>query len=163
LIDFTGDKLPELFICAATGGSGGIINYFVYSFKNDRPEILFSPEQKYMVEIEAGFLPGYKASVLIKNNKEKIILDLSRGKKELHFLKVYKTNGKLNDQKEIWLNPYGMVEFKDADNDGISELIGTQAIKGVANYNSIGKIISTWKWKQDRFVMTGAKVYPEKR
>lgn len=158
LIDFTGDKIPELFISAPTGGSGGIINYFIYSFKNNDAKLLFSPELKFQIDIEGVFLENYKALISINNTKTKHTIDLSSVKSELQNLKTYDETGKLNNEKGIWINPYGLIEAKDIDGDGIKELVGTQAIKGVANYNTIGEVTSTWKWKKNNFVLMNVKV-----
>lgn len=39
--DFTGNGPADILISMATGGSGGIMYHYIYSFVNNRPQLLF--------------------------------------------------------------------------------------------------------------------------
>lgn len=45
LFDFMGNGVPDILISIASGGSGGIIFYYVYSFMNFMPRLMFDFEE----------------------------------------------------------------------------------------------------------------------
>lgn len=158
LIDFTGDKTPELLIELPTGGSGGIINCVVYTLKNSKAKVIFDSGQNYLAEIEGYYQKGFKAEIRIKNSKISQTFDLSNSKEDLIQLGAFNKYGEVQKTNDIWLNSFGQLKAIDIDKDGTLELQTVQAIKASANYFTVGYIMSYWKWKKDRFVLTKSLV-----
>ena len=76
--DFTGDVVDDILISIASGGSGGIMYYYIYSFVNQRVLLLFDFEaynEQYQYEVE--YQDKYKVEVISKINHEKYIIDIS--------------------------------------------------------------------------------------
>jgi hypothetical protein len=160
-LSFTNKKYQEIFVSAPTGGSGGIINYFVYSLKDVKGNVLFSPDSVHILSINGKYEDGYKVSVSVNPSNKKYELDIADSKKELDELKVY-DNGKYLNNAEMWINSYGLMETKDIDHDGLMELIGTQALKAKANYNTIALAKSIWKFKKGKFQLIGTDLQTTK-
>ncbi len=155
--NFTNKKFSEIFYCGATGGSGGIINYLIYSFKNSEPVLLFSPDSSHLLHITGRFENNYLAKVYLKESGKSFDLSLLHVKNNLDELNYYKS-GKLIKNGDVWINSYGMMEVRNSNKDGLYELYGTQAIKGVANYMTIGFAYSTWRYNGNKFLLVDTKV-----
>ncbi len=153
--NFTNKKSCEIFYSGATGGSGGIINYLVYSFKKDEGKLLFSPDSTHILHIKGKLRMDYKALITLKESNKNYELSLANIKKELDEQNIY-DSGKLMKNADIWVNPYGMMQLKMKN--GLTELYGTQAIKAVANYMTIGYAYSTWRFLKNKFVLVESNV-----
>lgn len=93
--DFTGNAVDDILISIATGGSGGIMYYYIYSFINNIPGLLFdvdvyNDEYKYSVI----YKDNYKVQVISEKNNKKYIIDISnRGSDYIN--EIYDENGRL--------------------------------------------------------------------
>jgi hypothetical protein len=162
-VNVTNKKYQEIFVSAPTGGSGGIINYLVYSFKNNKANVLFSPDSTYVLGIDGKFLDDYKISFTIRQTDKNYNLSVVDYKDKFDELKVYDLGKLQKDPDMLWINNYGMMETKDTDHDGVMELVGTQAVKGVANYITVANAQSIWKYKKGKFELISADVIEIKR
>lgn len=152
LWDFTGDKVPEVMVSIPTGGSGGIINYYIYSLKSDKPVLIFDPE-KISVEIDGEFVENYKGKIHVRDPKGALdiiaLVDLKDRKDVYDELEIYK-DGKLVKDKHHELMPYqlyGLIKATDINNDGVMELEAYQSVKGSCNADFVANIITIWKWE----------------
>jgi hypothetical protein len=153
LWDFTGDEIPEVMVSIPTGGSGGIIDYYIYSLK-DKPELIFDPE-KVSVEIEGEFVENYKGKIHARDPKGALdiiaTIDLKDRKDVYDELEIYK-DGKLVKDMYHELMPYqlyGLIKAVDVDNDGVMELEAYQSVRGCCNADFVANIITIWKWEND--------------
>lgn len=147
LADVNGDGAKEIMVALPTGGSGGIVGYFVYTLKDNKPELIFDSDE-ISVDIKGNFEDDYKAKISIKDPKGiydmTTIIDVKDKKEMYDELELYK-DGKLLYPQDVMLNPYSLIEFRDLDNDGVAELETYQAIKGTCNADGVAAVITNWK------------------
>jgi len=153
LFEFTGDGVYDILISITSGGSGGIIYYYIYSFANNMPRVLFNYKtynQEY--DYEVTYRDGYKVLVTSKNNNAKYILDLSyKGTEYLN--EIYYPNGRLKNPISGFVNPLSGLYPVDFDADRVYELLAFQRIAGRYNADSLGFIQNILKWNGSRFVL----------
>lgn len=149
--DFTVDGTADILISIDSGGSGGIMYYYIYSFMNNTPQSLFdfnAYNEEYMYDVT--YMDNYKVEVLSKKNNEKYIIDISSRDKE-YLDEIYNENGKLKAPISGFVNPLSGLYPVDFDGNGVYELLAYQKIAGRYNADSLGYILNTLKWKDNRF------------
>lgn len=156
--DFTGDGVNDILIGINTGGSGGIMYYYIYSFINNTAQLLF--DFKLYNEIynyHVTYKDNYKVEVISKENNEKYIIDISN--KDAKYLKeIYDENGKLKNPIIGFVNPLSGLYPVDFDSNGVYELLAYQKIAGRYNADALGYILNTLKWKDNMFVLNNQNV-----
>lgn len=145
--DINGDKVQDIITQMPTGGSGGIINYSIVTFKGDTPKTLINDNKFYNgVNADVKFLPNFKVELSIKEAKKTEILDLS-GRKQMYIeSEVYDEKGNLKYDVEGWTDPYSNLKLVDCDKNGTYELQMSQSISGTCHVDRLGNLITTWKW-----------------
>ena len=151
--DFTGNGVKDIMISIASGGSGGIMYYYIYSDFGNTPKLIFDYEafnQAY--EYEVNYMDYYKVLVKSLKNNMRYIIDISlRGRDYLN--EIYDQNGKLKAPIEGWVNPLSGLYPIDFDTNGVYELLAYQRIAGRYNADSLGYVLTTLKWDKNQFVM----------
>jgi len=153
LADFTGDGVDDILIGITTGGSGGIMYYYIYSFINDTAQLLFDfnvYNQQYKYDVT--YKDNYKVEVISKQNKEKYIIDISN-KGTDYLNEIYDKDGKLNSPINGFVNPLSGLYPVDFDSNKIYELLAYQKIAGRYNADSLGYVLNTLKWKDNMFIL----------
>lgn len=151
--DFTGDGIDDILIGIATGGSGGIMYYYIYSFVNNVAKLMFdfeiyNEEYQYLVT----YKDNYKVEVISKKNNIKYLLDISyKGADYLN--EIYDENGKLKNPIEGFVNPISGLYPIDFDSNGVYELVAFQKIAGRYNADSLGYIQNSLRWENNKFVL----------
>lgn len=151
--DFTGDGVDDILIGINTGGSGGIMYYYVYSFVGNQARLLFDFNvYNDQYEYEVTYEDHYKVNVVSKANNQKYIIDIStRGADYLN--EIYDKNGKLKSPITGFVNPLSGLYPVDFDANGVYELLAYQKIAGRYNADSLGYILNTLSWENNRFVL----------
>jgi hypothetical protein len=152
--DFNGDRLPEIFISAATGGSGGIYNYYIYSFKNNKPVKIPVPEP---LHISATFKKNYVVRLKIEETGKVYRINIKDRKAEYDRAGVYK-NGKVLKQISVLVDPYSLLKAVDVDKDGVYELQGIQRVSGIAHVDVLANVFSTWKWTSPKWLLLNSDI-----
>jgi hypothetical protein len=156
--DFTGDRVNDILISINSGGSGGIMYHYIYSFINNSVKLLFDfnvYNEKYNYEVT--YKDNYKVEVTSKENSEKYIIDISS--RDADYLdEIYDANGKLNQPIDGFVNPLSGLYPIDFDSNGVYELLAYQKIAGRYNADSLGYILNTLKWKDNMFVLDNQNV-----
>ena len=158
LRDFTGDGVSDILIGINTGGSGGIMYYYIYSFINNTPRLLFDFDvynQQY--EYQVNYKDNYKVEVISEKNNEMYIIDISN-RDEDYLNEIYDKDGNLKAPIEGFVNPLSGLYPVDFDSNGVYELLGYQKIAGRYNADSLGYILNTLKWKDNMFVLDNQNV-----
>lgn len=158
LRDFTGDGVSDILIGINTGGSGGIMYYYIYSFINNTPILLFDFDvynQQY--EYQVNYKDNYKVEVISEKNNEMYIIDISN-RDEDYLNEIYDKDGNLKAPIEGFVNPLSGLYPVDFDSNGVYELLGYQKIAGRYNADSLGYILNTLKWKDNMFVLDNQNV-----
>ncbi|MFT5871556.1 MAG: hypothetical protein ACI8WT_000476 [Clostridium sp.] len=156
--DFTGDGVDDILIGIATGGSGGIMYYYIYSFLSNVAQLLFdfnvyNEQYKY----DVTYKDNYKAYIISKKNNEKYIIDISyKGADYLN--EIYYENGKLKNPIDGFVNPISGLYPVDFDSNKVYELLAYQKIAGRYNADSLGYVLNTLKWKENVFALDNQNV-----
>ncbi|MET3698978.1 hypothetical protein SAMN05877753_110212 [Bacillus oleivorans] len=155
--DMNHDGVMDVFTSVATGGSGGIYNYYLYSFKDNQQFNLTVPKP---LMIQAQFLDNYKATVTIPETKQSYTIDLKERKKEYDRLGLY-INGKLNEPTELMVDPYSFMKPQEFGDKGYG-LKAIQAISGAYHADRIGQVESDWYYKDGKWNLMSASFIPSK-
>lgn len=151
--DFTGDKIDDILISITSGGSGGIIFYYIFSDVNNNLNMLFDYEQfnnKYSYKVE--YEDYYKVAVTNVELEMKYIIDLTyKGMEYLN--EIYTPEGILKSPIEGWVDPLSGLYPIDYDGNGIYELLGYQSIAGRYHADSLGYVQSVLKWNGSKFYL----------
>jgi hypothetical protein len=150
--DFTGDKVEDILVVINSGGSGGYIYTYVFSYKDRSFKQIFDSEafndsKKY----EVLYLDQFKAQVDSLKPAKRYILDLQY-KGEEYLNEIYKKNGTLKEPLEGWVAPLSGLYPVDFERDGIYELDAYQNIAGRYSADGLGYMMNVLKWDGREFV-----------
>ena len=156
--DFTGDGVDDILISIATGGSGGTMYYYIYSFMNDTAQLLFdfsvyNEQYKY----DVTYKDNYKVEVVSRKNNVKYLIDISNKGAE-YLNEIYDRNGNLKNPIVGFVNPLSGLYPVDFDSNKVYELLAYQKIAGRYNADSLGYILNTLKWENNMFVLDNQSV-----
>jgi len=151
--DFTGNKVDDILVVIDTGGSGGTIYAYVFSYMNGQMRQIFdsdafNEDHKYSVTYQ----DQYKAAVISHKQNERYILDLSYKGQE-YLTEIYNNNGVLKAPIEGWVNPLSGLYPVDFNRDGTYELDAYQRIAGRYNADSLGFVQNVLKWNVQAFAL----------
>lgn len=152
--DFNGDKVPDIFISIATGGSGGMSLYSIVGIKDGNVSPLFNQvEFSQGLSFDIKYKDKFKIEVLNKETGKKFKLDVSERKAEYIDLKVYNKKGKLTSPVMGYSNPVSMLQPVKKDDGGTLELHSVQRLTGIANADTIGYATAVWAYDGKKFVL----------
>ncbi|MBM7655261.1 hypothetical protein JOC76_004771 [Neobacillus cucumis] len=149
--NFTSKKGDDILIVIDTGGSGGTIYAYIYSYMNGQLRQIFDSDAfndsyKYYVTFENQ----YRVKVISHYLKEKYILDLTYKGKE-YLSEIYNPQGILNAPINGWVNPLSGLYPIDFNRDNLYELQAYQRIAGRYNADSLGTVLTVLKWNGQDF------------
>lgn len=151
--DFTGNGVDDIFISITTGGSGGVMYHYIYSFVDNKAQLLFDfnvYNEQYQYEVT--YQDFYKVEIVSKINDKKYIIDIST--KGIEYLnEIYDENGKLKRPINGFVNPLSGLYPVDFDLNNRYELLAYQKIAGKYNADSLGFVLNTLAWLDNRFVL----------
>lgn len=151
--DFTGNRVDDILISITSGGSGGIMYHYIYSFVNNRDQLLFDfnvYNEQYQYEVT--YQDFYKVKVISFINNKTYIIDISTRDKA-YLDEIYDGNGKLKSPITGFVNPLSGLYPVDFDSDKRYELLAYQKIAGRYNADSLGYILNTLGWQYNRFIL----------
>lgn len=149
--DFTGKRVNEIMVGIASGGSGGIMFYYIFSDLRNQLELSFDYEefnQAYQYKVD--YQNNYKVQVLNIQFNSKYIIDISTRDKE-YLDEIYTPDGTLKAPIEGWVDPLSGLYPVDFDANGVYELLGYQGISGRYHTDSLGYVQSILKWNKNTF------------
>lgn len=151
--DFTGNGVDQIVIGMATGGSGGIINYYIVSFAGNKARLLFDSDvYNNQFKYEVTYQDNYKVEVVSRPNNERYIIDISlRGADYLN--EIYEGNGKLKSPITGFVDPLSGLYPVDFDSNGVYELLAYQKISGRYHADGLGYMLNTLGWSNNGFVL----------
>lgn len=151
--DFTGDRVSDILVSITTGGSGGTMYHYIYSFVGNVARLLFDFEvYNNQFQYDVTYKDYYKVEVFSKINNQRYILDISyKGADYLN--EIYDTNGKLKQPITGFVDPLSGLYPVDFDSNGVYELLAYQKISGRYHADSLGYVLNTLKWASNRFVL----------
>jgi len=156
--DFTGDNVDDILISINSGGSGGIMYHYIYSFINNTEKLLFDfNEYNEQYNYDVTYKDNYKVNVNSKENNEKYIIDISN--RDVDYLnEIYDKNGKLKNPINGFVNPLSGLYPVDFDSNKVYELLAYQKIAGRYNADSLGYVMNTLNWKGNIFSLYNQNV-----
>lgn len=155
--DFTYGRGRDILVRTESGGSGGYIYAYVYSYKGGRLVKVFDSEEYNAAnQYNVVFGNNYMVEVTRTGSNQKYTVDLSQRKAE--YSDIYDQNGRLIKPVTGGVLGLGRLEPMDVDNDGHSELVAYQRIIGRYNADTLGYIKSTLRWDGSKFVQVGARL-----
>jgi hypothetical protein len=151
--DFTGDGVSDILVSITSGGSGGIMYHYIYSFTNNKVQLIFNFNLfNEIYQYDVTYKDNYKVEVISKINNEKYIIDISTREKE-YLNEIYDDNGKLKSPISGFVNPLSGLYPVDFDGNKVYELLAYQKIAGRYNADALGYVLNTLKWKDSMFVL----------
>lgn len=156
--DFTGDGVDDILISIDSGGSGAIMYHYIYSFINNTAQLLFdfnvyNEEYKY----DVTYKDNYKVEVVSKKNNQTYIIDISN-KGNDYLNEIYDKNEKLREPISGFVDPLSGLYPIDFNSDKIYELLAYQKISGRYHADSLGYVLNTLKWNNDKFILDNQSV-----
>ena len=147
LADVTGNGVDDILIAAPTGGSGGIVDYRIVDFTDNKPREIFTAEDNQGVQIGGGYLPDYKVRITFGDKGKEVIMSVPTDLGFYGYLKIYDDEGNL---LKDYYHPYGQylsgLLLLDTDGDGVAEVITTQRIVGLNNTDTLGYVRAVWRY-----------------
>ncbi|RFU70426.1 hypothetical protein D0469_07515 [Peribacillus saganii] len=147
--DFNRDKVKDVLVNVSTGGSGGTINSYVYSFAEGNAKNLSSPPS---VSATAQFEDDYKASIALAGQKP-VMIDVRNRKKDYARLGLY-SNGKLNEPTELMVDLYSVMKIVRLPSG--KGLKGIQRVSGAYRADALAEITSVWFYENGEWRMVSA-------
>ncbi|SFL43054.1 hypothetical protein [Pelosinus propionicus] len=138
LRDFTGDKMVDALVTAASGGSGGWYYNQVVAL-GETPFILFDEKDNNESLVSGQFLDGFKVEIN-GGAGSGITMDVHNRTADYLRLGLYNEEGKLKKQTKLMVTPFGKLEPVDMNHDGIYELKGIQRISGAYNADGLAHV-----------------------
>ena len=151
--DFSGDKVGDLMVKAATGGSGGIVKHLIAAFKDDQLQIIFDNQNNQGVSVTGQFLPNFKAKLKFAEFNQEAIIDLSFNQEKYIKERIYNQAGQLVKRKLIrpYSYPFAKLKAIDYNNDGTYELKGYQRVVGAYGADAISRLESIWSYHDQKW------------
>lgn len=151
--DFIGDGVNDILIGIASGGSGGIMYYYIFSFLNNTARLLFDFDvYNGQYQYEVAYKDHYRVEVISKINNATYIIDITyKGADYLN--EIYDANGKLKNPITGFVNPLSGLYPVDFDSNNVYELLAFQKIAGRYNADALGFVENILKWKNSAFVL----------
>ncbi|MBK3494779.1 hypothetical protein JFL43_07890 [Viridibacillus sp. YIM B01967] len=150
--DFTGDHVDDILVVIDSGGSGGIIFAYIFSFLNGKMRQIFDADAyNERFKYDVNYQNYYKVNVLSSNPKKKYILDLMYKGKE-YLSEIYNKDGTLKEPIQGWVDPIGGLYPIDFERDGTYELMAFQEIAGRYHADGLGYVENVLKWNGHEFV-----------
>jgi hypothetical protein len=156
--DFTGNGVDDILISIDTGGSGAIMYHYIYSFMNNRAELLFNfNDYNEQYEYEVIFKDNYKVEFVSTANNQRYIIDIST-RDSTYLNEIYDEDSMLKSPINGFVNPLSGLYPVDFDSNNVYELLAYQRIAGRYNADTLGFVLNTLKWSDDRFVLNNQYV-----
>lgn len=156
--DFTGDNVDDILVSIATGGSGGTMYHYIYSFINNIAHLQFDSNvynetYRYVVT----YMDNYKVEVISRINSMKYIIDITyKGAEYLN--EIYDTKGKLKSPISGFVNPLSGLYPVDFDYNRVYELSAYQKIAGRYNADSLGYVLNNLYWNGYMFALLNQNI-----
>lgn len=151
--NLTGGPGNDILLVIPTGGSGGIVNAYVYKYVRGAPILVFSTDtvdQQYRYTV--AYRDDYRVEVVSLENEMTYMIDISlRGSAYLD--QIYNPDGTLKEPVEGFVSPVSGVYPVDFDGDGVSSLFTFQEISGLYRADGLGYVQNVLTWIGTAFML----------
>ncbi|MGE7922842.1 hypothetical protein ACQKND_06625 [Viridibacillus arvi] len=150
--DYTGNGVEDILVVIDSGGSGGIIFAYIFTYVNGEMRQVFdSDAYNELSKYEVNYLDNYKVSVTSSYPAKKYILDLTYKGKE-YLSEIYNVDGTLKAPIQGWVDPISGFYPIDYARDGNYEFLAYQEIAGRYHADGLGYVETILKWNGQKFV-----------
>lgn len=136
--DINSDGQNDLLLSAATGGSGGMIEYKLNTLKAGKWVDLLTKKDMAGLTITGNYVDQFKIELYAKEIDKHFTIDLSGSKQMLIDSQVYNKEGKLTAPVEPFAG--GLNNLEVVENYGMTLLKAEQRIVGIANADTVGRL-----------------------
>ncbi|TGB03838.1 VCBS repeat-containing protein [Halobacillus salinus] len=149
--DFTGNGVDDIFIRIDSGGSGGYGYFYIYSFLDNKPVLLFDYEVfNEMFDYQVLYKDQYKVEVINQTLNLSFLIDLSNRDSQ-YLADIYQKDGTLIKPLEGSVSGLNQLYPIDFDGDGVYELDAYQRIIGQYNADQLGVVQTPLSWTRSGF------------
>lgn len=159
--DFNGDGVADILAGIATGGSGGVTNYYLLTARGGQPSYLIQPQvlttgPRWTVTLQENF----RAAVVNADLNRSFTLDLRQNYRNdpQVYRDVYASTGRLLKPTTGEVDPYGFIEPVRQGAGAPYALVGYQSIWLLFHANTVGTARSVWRWTGNRMALTNVQV-----
>mgnify|MGYP006273291927 CR=1 FL=1 len=149
--DITGNNVKDIFLKAASGGSGGIYFHRVLTLKENDLKVIFDEDNNEGINVVGYFADGFKANLMFKNLNKRATLDISANQNEYIDQNIYNKDGEMIqiDLVRPHSYPFSNLEVIDYNQDGKYDLRGIQRIIGAYGADTISEVESVWSYEDE--------------
>ncbi|WP_050180134.1 hypothetical protein [Domibacillus robiginosus] len=149
--DFTGNEVKDILVVTDTGGSGGTVYAYVYSYANGRFYLIFDTDLfNKQTQYSVRYQDYYKVAVTSMQPGQQYVLDLTTKGKD-YLSEIYNADGTLKQPIEGWVSPLSGLYPVDFDRNGVYELTAWQNIAGRYNADRLGYVQNVLTWSGRAF------------
>lgn len=150
LADFTHDNANDILVRIDSGGSGGYLYAYIYSFRDNRFLKIFDSEDfNESSQYNAVFKNDYKVEITGRNSGVVFTIDLA-GRKD-DYADIYDKSGNLIEPVTGGVLGLGGLEPGETDSEGNIGLVALQRIIGKYNSDTLGYIRTVLEWNGSGF------------
>ena len=149
--DFTGSGVDDIMISINSGGSGGMMYYYIYSFFNNVPQLLFDFNvYNEMYHYTVTYKDYYTVEVFSEENNTTYLINISN-KGTDYLSEIYNTDGTLREPISGFVNPISGLYPVDFNGDKKYELFLFQEVSGRYHADALGYMQNILKWQTGVF------------
>jgi hypothetical protein len=158
LVDLTGNGIDNIYVSIASGGSGGMAFYYIYSYEGCRLRLIFDYEDfnessLYTVE----YKDNYMVQVTQVGTGQSWLISL-RCRDRNYLCEIYNPDGTLKAPITGWVNPLGGLQPRLAYHGRHYDLWADQSIAGRYNADGLGTVFTHLVWQNGAFVVSDVYV-----
>ncbi|MFD1040164.1 hypothetical protein ACFQ3N_17465 [Virgibacillus byunsanensis] len=145
-IDLNHDDVNDIFFQSATGGSGGLYNYYLHTLANEKVKEIPLPEPDF---IKGQFIDDFKAELTIAPGEKPLILNLEEKASEYIQLDIYNKKGRLMEETSLMIDPIAFFEPISISKSKGYGLKSYQQVSGAYHADQLGTIETLWYFEDD--------------
>ncbi|MET3503970.1 VCBS repeat-containing protein [Halalkalibacter oceani] len=151
LAPFSRANVDDILISMDSGGSGGYGYYYLYSFYENQPVLLFDYDAfDRLYDYEVIYKNDYRIEVTNKTLHLSFVIDISNRDHD-YLADLYHPDGTLKTPLEGSVSGLNQLYPIDFDGDGVYELYALQRIIGQYNADGLGLVQTPLSWDGTAF------------
>ncbi|WP_386063107.1 VCBS repeat-containing protein [Thalassobacillus hwangdonensis] len=146
--DFNKDGTLDIKVNTETGGSGGYQNTYIYTIKDEVPQLIFSSDDyNDQINYRAKYLDQFKLRVSDLQTDRDFILDLFHKRPEYMEMDIYDEEGNLLQSKEAYVSYIDRGVFPVLRGpEAVYDLLISRRIVGLTNADTLGYVNTLLTW-----------------
>ena len=142
--NFTSRIKSEILLRVNNGKWGE--RFMIVSVARRQGEVIFDTRTTKIPTTIGRFFNNYRAEIIVQDNDDRAMIDLSPRKSAYEKRLVYTEDGFLRSSVNLWVDQYSKFEPVDVDHDGIFEIRNVMDLSGSGRADHIAYVESTLKY-----------------